>query len=332
MQRVREQAVQTVRKGRATNKVRAAKMNPFAGGVRRAGKGSIANAVGRGFTLTEVLIVAVIIGILLALVSAAVFPALDSAKEFARYSEAANLSMAMESFKAQYGATPPSNLSNANASEVYKFVSRTFPRFQYVPDSETQLPTNDPLTQANIITVLDNLNSEQGLDAGIQVVNTSDHDPGNALVFWLVGFSGDPSNPFKDHGKRVAAQVNSSPFYEFDTERLSGVGWTGTGTRTVRYYPNLPGGQETYHGDTDGNEAFLYHAKPYAASTKPAFTPYQKEGTTNYYNPRSFQIIQAGLDRQLGGGGPLTADSINDDNIASFASGTIRDFYEKNNN
>ena len=127
MQRVREQAVQTVRKGRATNKVRAAKMNPFAGGVRRAGKGSIANAVGRGFTLTEVLIVAVIIGILLALVSAAVFPALDSAKEFARYSEAANLSMAMESFKAQYGATPPSDLRKSQGN-LLAFVRRIFPR------------------------------------------------------------------------------------------------------------------------------------------------------------------------------------------------------------
>ena len=67
------------------------------------------SAVRGGFTLTEVLVVAVIIGLLLGLVSAAVFPAIDSAKEFATYSEAANLSMAMESLKAQYGATPPAD-------------------------------------------------------------------------------------------------------------------------------------------------------------------------------------------------------------------------------
>ena len=319
MQRVREQAVhtvqtgqqvqaqtsQTVRKGMATNhvrKLRAAEMNPFAGGLRRGGKecgeGCIADTVGRGFTLTEVLIVAVIIGILLALVSAAVFPALDSAKEFARYSEAANLSMAMESFKAQYGATPPSDLRDSTA--VSRFFSRAFPRV----DAST-------------------------LDLAAAGANTGEFDPGNALVFWLVGFSGDPTNPLSGHAVRMQnGGGNGEPFYEFDTERLSGTGGNGT----VRYYPNLPGGQETYDGDTEGTEAFLYYAKPYAESTKPVFKPYQKEGTTNYYNPRSFQIIQAGLNRQLDGGGPLTADSIEDDNIASFASGTIRDFYEQNNN
>ena len=95
---------------------------------------------------------AVIIGILLALVSTAVFPALDTAKEFARYSEAANLSMAMESFKAQYGATPPSNLSDSTA--VSNFFARAFPRVDTAP--------------------LDILQS-----AG---ANTGEFDPGNALV------------------------------------------------------------------------------------------------------------------------------------------------------
>ena len=65
----------------------------------------------RGFTLTEVLVVALIIGILLALVSAAVFPVLDTAKEFGIYSEAAKLKLAMEQLKSQYGANPPADLT-----------------------------------------------------------------------------------------------------------------------------------------------------------------------------------------------------------------------------
>ena len=315
MQRVREQAVQTVQTGRrvqlqvqtvqtvqTVQKVRAARMNPFAGGVRRGGKecreGCIANTVGRGFTLTEVLIVAVIIGILLALVSAAVFPALDSAKEFARYSEAANLSMAMESFKAQYGATPPSDL-RASEGNLLAFVRRIFPRYQ---GDLSELP---------------------------DTVDVDNHNPGNALVFWLVGFSGDPSNPFSEHQTAMVGGGNN-PFYEFDTERLYVDAQDGDGK--VRYYPNLPGGEDAYKADTTGERAFLYYARPYAASSTPAFTPYQKKGTTNYYNPRSFQIIQAGLDNSLGDGGVLSdANSLEDDNIASFASGTIRDFYEQNN-
>ena len=67
-----------------------------------AGEAAVADRAG-GFTLTEVLVVTVIIGILIALVSAAVFPALDSAKEFASFSEAAKLKIAMEQLKSQYG-------------------------------------------------------------------------------------------------------------------------------------------------------------------------------------------------------------------------------------
>lgn len=298
MQRVRERAVQEART------VQEAEMNPSAVGGRGGGKRSV--TFGSGFTLTEVLIVAVIIGILLALVSAAVFPALDSAKEFARYSEAANLSMAMESFKSQYGATPPADLSDTTASgSVAKFFARAFPR--YAP---TDLATD-----------LQNAGA------------SASYDPGNALVFWLVGFSGDPSNPLSGHETRMRnGGGDGEPFYEFDTERLS-----GTSSGTVRYYPSLPGGQETYDGDTTGNKAFLFFTSPWTVFS--GLTPYQKKDNDanspsgKYYNPRSFQIIQAGLDNSLGDGGELNeTNSPLDDNIASFASGTIRDFYDKNNN
>lgn len=287
MQRVREREVREEGNGNATP----------ACGVLRGGHLRRFAASG-GFTLTEVLIVAVIIGILLALVSTAVFPALDTAKEFARYSEAANLSMAMESFKAQYGATPPSDLSSPenSTSAVSKFVARAFPR--YTGDLASDFST-------------ENINAA--------------NDPGHALVVWLVGFSGDPADPFDGHSTRMqegGGTGNSDPFYEFDSERIG----TGNGTG-VRYFPNLPGGVST---STNKTKAFLYFTSPWTNSD---FNPYQKKGTTKYYNPRSFQIVQAGLDGELGGGGPLTAaDSVDDDNIANFASGTIRDFYEKNNN
>ena len=247
----------------------------------------------RGFTLTEVLVVALIIGILLALVSAAVFPALDSAKEFAIYSEAANLSMAMESFKAQYGATPPSDLSDSTA--VNNFFSRAFPRVD-----------------------------TSALDLASAGANTSEFDPGNALVFWLVGFSGDPSNPFSDHDKRMSGADMSAAFYEFDTDRL------GTNSNIVRYFPALPGGE---YDTADATRAFLYfdrsaYSKPYTPpSSTTAFNAYKNSGGA-YYSPQSFQIIQAGLDGNLGTGTSLSTE---DDNIGSFASGTVKDLYDKNN-
>jgi prepilin-type N-terminal cleavage/methylation domain-containing protein len=251
----------------------------------------------RGFTLTEVLVVALILGILLALISAAIFPALDSAKEFGIYSEAAKLKLAMEQLKSQYGANPPADLSNPStaSSAVYKFVARAFPRYDI-----SQLSTD--LTTAGASTAF---------------------DPGNALVFWLVGFSGDPSNPFSDHDKRMSGADMSSAFYEFDTDRL------GTNSNIVRYFPTLPGGE---YDTADASRAFLYfdrsaYSEPYTPPSGTTFNAYKNSGGA-YYSPQSFQIIQAGLDGNLGTGTSLSAE---DDNIGSFASGTVKDLYDKNN-
>ncbi len=247
----------------------------------------------RGFTLTEVLVVALIIGILLALVSAAVFPVLDTAKEFGIYSEAAKLKLAMEQLKSQYGANPPADLRTSEG-DLEKFVARVFPR--YTGDL-SELPDS---------------------------VNRGSFDPGNALVFWLVGFSGDPSNPFSNHDKRMSGADMSAAFYEFDTDRL------GTNSNIVRYFPALPGGE---YDTADASRAFLYFDRSaYSESYTPpssttAFNAYKNSGG-GYYSPQSFQIIQAGLDGNLGTGTSLSAE---DDNIGSFASGTVKDLYDKNN-
>ena len=260
-------------------------------------------AASGGFTLTEVLIVAVIIGILLALVSAAVFPALDSAKEFAIYSEAANLSMAMESFKSQYGATPPSDLSDSTA--VNNFFSRAFPRFD-----------TSALNLAN---------------AG---ANTDGFDPGNALVFWLVGFSSNSSNPLDGHSGRMSAGGGDNAFYEFDVERIAQGESNGTAKTGVRYFPNVPGGAANANQD----RAFLYWDRRaygtsggYSTDDESTLQAYQSTAG-KFYHPRSFQIIQAGLDGTLATAGSTGLTSDADDNIASFASGTIKDFHDKKTN
>ena len=310
MQRVRERTGHTVQGMPLVRKARMATTARSRCSACRGGK-PIESHRG-GFTLTEVLIVAVIIGILLALVSAAVFPALDSAKEFAIYSEAANLSMAMESLKAQYGATPPSNLKDTAA--VSSFFSRAFPRF-----------SQDQSTIGNLVST-----------AG---ANTAAFDPGNALVFWLVGFSDDPTDPLQNHVQRMSDGGSDNGFYEFDVERIAQGASNGTAKTGLRYFPDVPGGAANANQD----RAYLYwdrgayknasgSAQTYAADDGSSPQAYQSSAG-KFYNPRSFQIIQAGLDGTLmppGGTAGLT--SVDDDNIASFASGTIKDFHEKNNN
>lgn len=257
----------------------------------------------RGFTLVEVLVVTVIIGILLALVSTAVFPALQSAKEFAITSEAGQMSMAMEALKAEYGTgNPPADLSNPgdNTSEIYKFVIRTFPRYDI-----SNLPAD--LTTAQVDT---------------------NFNPGQALVFWLVGFSDNPAAPFQGHFERMNGSDMSSPFYDFDTDRLTQVD-TDEDPNTVEgfaYYPKLAGDD---YKTANPQRAFLYFDKRAYPTAYGGFSAYQKAtGTNPYYNPKGAQIINAGLDGQLGVGGTTYTDA-DADNLTNFSGGTMGDYTEQ---
>ena len=292
-----------------------------------------------GFTLVEVLVVTVIIGILIALVSAAVFPALQSAKEFAITSEAGQLGMAIEAFKSHYGrGYPPADLTapaSGGVDPLYNFVRDAFPRFTEVPDPNN--PGNMlPLDEENLRTYLQNLKNEDEVVEGVYI---DTFDPGQSLVFWLVGFSNDPADPFDGHVARMRGKDLEKAFYAFDPGRL------GTrnedGVWTVHYYPETVKNMNSDEANaTGGSLSFLYFDKraydksydpngPDGGGSLPTFSAYREnDGTNPFYNPTSFQIISAGLDKQLGEGGicsqPMTgADA---DNITNFSGGTMADY------
>ena len=292
-----------------------------------------------GFTLVEVLVVTVMIGILLALVSTAVFPALQSAKEFAITSEAGQLGMAIEAFKSHYGGGyPPADLAKPASDGVdplYNFVRETFPRFTEVPDP------NDPgtmllLDEDNLRTYLQTMKNEDGDVEGVYITS---FDPGQALVFWLVGFSNNPADPFDGHVARMRGKNLEKAFYDFDPGRL------GTrnedGIWTVHYYPETVKSMNSDEAiATGGSLSFLYFDKraydksydpngPGGGGSLPTFSAYQESGGTNpFYNPTSFQIISAGLDKQLGEGG-MTTTGADADNITNFSGGTIADYTDE---
>jgi prepilin-type N-terminal cleavage/methylation domain-containing protein len=164
----------------------------------------------RGFTLTEMLVVIAIIGVLASLITVAGMRALDTGKQVAIKSELDQLDSALKDFKNKYGAYPPCDLSingtmpgssvlaNVNPA-LQSFIMRAFPRYN-----------------------LNNLASDWN---ALGVDSTYAH-PDRALVFWLSGFSPDVTSPFTGAGART-------PFFAFDPTRLYNMTLANTVAQTA---------------------------------------------------------------------------------------------------
>ena len=110
-----------------------------------------------GFTLVEMLVVIVIIGILASLTTVAVTAALDRAHETSIQTELNQIAAAFERYKNDYGSYPPnyypanpytgSNLSGAKTkainSAIARHVRKAFPRSRDSIEDIQQLPPLD---------------------------------------------------------------------------------------------------------------------------------------------------------------------------------------------
>jgi len=143
-----------------------------------------ANRARGGFTLVELLAVVVIIGILVAMISAAAWKAMDAAKAATYSMDMAQLRGALEDYKSTFNEYPP---DFTDAAAVTAHLQRIFPDYQ--GDGQTDL-------------------------AG-KIDNMGQQDAASALVFWLGGvpvrsggtrmngFSKNPFNPFDDNEARI---------------------------------------------------------------------------------------------------------------------------------
>lgn len=144
-------------------------------------------AARRGFTLIEMLVVIGIIGMLMALLSVAVWKAITAAKEGAIVVEIDQLSQAVQAYKEQLSSYPPSMSDAVAANRATRFMQhlrRIYPNSAYGVRPTDYTNLNDKVKAYYKILLPNGTRVNLDLDK---------LDQAETLVFWLGGFP-TPSN------------------------------------------------------------------------------------------------------------------------------------------
>jgi general secretion pathway protein G len=153
----------------------------------------------RGFTLVEMLVVIVIITALAALLVPAVMISIRRAKQARIALEVANISKALERYKVEMGEYPPDfSYSALGATPTDKALRAKQLINEHLQSVFRRRGGNDlPL-------------GSTAMPADVQLAQLN---PGNALAFWLKGFTSDPQFPISGIGERTS-------FFDLDQGRL----------------------------------------------------------------------------------------------------------------
>jgi general secretion pathway protein G len=283
------------------------------------------------FTLVELLVVIVIIGILIALLIPAAMGALARSRTSSIAIEISNISASLQAYKTQYQTGFPPDFSyidgggNLHANEVNQMLARHF----RLRDQATDVPFNPYRNN--------------------QRVQFQDLDCGEALVFWLMGFSDNSQRPLtgtinttsprkpalfvpSKQGDLTPAQLTQiqtdyyvpekTALFEFDKTRLDDRDKDGfpeyyprfgnqapyiyfNSSSYRRLYTNDPMAQPLYFLNlTDSTpSSALLAPRPYltkAAPVKENVGGKQLVLKSDFAEPETFQIIAPGLDGRFG--------------------------------
>jgi type II secretion system protein G len=310
------------------------------------------------FTLVELLVVVVIIGMLMAIVTPAIMRVRSSAVNSKVKAEIDMLHMALMNYKNEFGSFPPAEMAdlwNAATNEVntksqaYRHLVRLFPRL--------------------------NENRRDAVSGDSPYKYMAKMSPAQALVFWLQGFYENQEYPLTN-GAPWPGKGTRKKFYDFDETRLFAASALVAGKPQEykrrneasddfeREYPvymtsHLSAGlpyvyfdSRCYDNETTGDTSYRARnlfgdetiAFPYYTSTPPVNPIW----TQWHVAADTFQLIAAGADGKYGSnaaafplsvevrpasGSPVTipavtneADAIgHQDNITNFASGPLAD-------
>jgi prepilin-type N-terminal cleavage/methylation domain-containing protein len=275
-----------------------------------------------GFSLIELLVVIVILGILMSLIIPAITRARRNAQEAAVGAEISQIDQAVTRFKTRFGVEPPSSLTiptsvAAWSAEDRQKVLRIWDQFDFAT-----LGGMGVYPSAAI-----HLNGAECLVFFLGGVNANPSG-----VPQLVGFSKNPRTPWN-----ATAENRDVPFYDrFTPDRL--VDLDGDGV--VEFIDGLP-------GQTTPMILFSSQGKSYRkANGATTLDDFDVHGGMNNakdmikiylgsdgktpMRPQGYQIVSPGFDGLYGTGGPYTDGSElsgvrsgEADNITNFSAGTM---------